>query len=476
MDIEIFQRRQDRLRRVEQADTQRPFSSEKAIQELIERNIGTVFPGLTFVDHEFSLGSLRIDTVAFDNLSRSFVIIEYKNTTSRGAPDQGRAYLHLLKTKYYDFVFLLQKMKGKKPDINNIQQNNRVIIIAPDYSSHELDSYKTTLDPIELYRIGKFEESVIVLEKIPKTETGLHSGHTHRKPQKTIVSSEYSEGDYLAGKYPRSVSPSKNATELFHAMKRAILDNIDDVEIIQKKLYTRFYASAISSTICTISVTKNGLKLCYTTKEKNIFPKSPFVRHMVDSDGQRIDHHGLGDYISKIKAKSDIDKALPLIKKVYSSIAQKKGISVPTTNTSRKPQPKPSYNGYTEEGYLSGEYTRGGRPYNKNSIELFHAMKNAILDSMNDLKVIQKKYYVRFVSTNGHTICTVELADSGLKVCYTTDKKNIFPESSFVRHMISETGKKIGHYGLGDYMSKIKNKSDIDKAIPLIKTVYGLTR
>ena len=38
--------------------------------------------------------------------------------------------------------------------------------------------------------------------------------------------------------------------------------------------------------------------------------------------------------------------------------------------------------------------------------------------------------------------------------------------------MVKKDGKKINHWGLGDYMSEIKNKSDIEKAIPLLSKVY----
>lgn len=43
---------------------------EKDIQTLTEKNLETVF-GLGFVSSEFSLGGLRIDTLAFDQESKA---------------------------------------------------------------------------------------------------------------------------------------------------------------------------------------------------------------------------------------------------------------------------------------------------------------------------------------------------------------------------------------------------------------------
>ncbi len=48
------------------------------------------------VKSEFQLNNLRIDTLAFDKESNSFVIIEYKRGVNFSVIDQGYAYLALL--------------------------------------------------------------------------------------------------------------------------------------------------------------------------------------------------------------------------------------------------------------------------------------------------------------------------------------------------------------------------------------------
>jgi len=54
---------------------EKPFKLEKEIQELTEHNLKLIF-GLDFVKSEFALNNFRIDTLAFDYESNSFVIIE----------------------------------------------------------------------------------------------------------------------------------------------------------------------------------------------------------------------------------------------------------------------------------------------------------------------------------------------------------------------------------------------------------------
>jgi len=66
---------------------------EKDIQKLTEENLSDIF-GLTFIKSEFPFQNFRIDTLAFDEETQSFVIIEYKRDRSFSVVDQGYAYLH----------------------------------------------------------------------------------------------------------------------------------------------------------------------------------------------------------------------------------------------------------------------------------------------------------------------------------------------------------------------------------------------
>ena len=53
------------------------FKLEKEIQNLVEKNLEELFQ-LHFVSSEFQIRDFRIDTLAFNKESKSFVIIEYK--------------------------------------------------------------------------------------------------------------------------------------------------------------------------------------------------------------------------------------------------------------------------------------------------------------------------------------------------------------------------------------------------------------
>jgi RecB family endonuclease NucS len=74
------------------------FPLESEMQRLTEANLHDLFD-LDFVKSELELHGLRIDTLAFDNESKAFVIIEYKKDRNFSVVDQGMAYLNLMLNK-----------------------------------------------------------------------------------------------------------------------------------------------------------------------------------------------------------------------------------------------------------------------------------------------------------------------------------------------------------------------------------------
>lgn len=295
-------------------DKKRAFDYEKMIQTLVERNIEIIFPELEFIYTEFSLDGLRIDSVAFNKESNSFVIIEYKNIKHGGVLDQGMAYLDLLEDKKEAFLLLYNNEKSKSLKMNDVEwEESKVIIIAPEFTLHQLRSANRTKDPIDLYKISRFEDDIIILEKIQKSRIDSSKTKTNR-PQRL---DEYSEDDYLAGKYFRNRIPKESARRLYKLMKNRILEKFPDLEFKQKSRYGGFYSNTNGSAICTLEISTVKLKCCYSTSKKDIMPESKFVRYMRKKNGEKIGHWGIGDYMSEINNKDDIKNAIPFIEKVY---------------------------------------------------------------------------------------------------------------------------------------------------------------
>ena len=87
------------------------FDRESKLQRLTENNLEELF-NLQFVDTEFEYKRLRIDTLAFNPETNSFVIIEYKNKLEYSVIDQGFSYLALLLNNKYYFIKKYNELTG----------------------------------------------------------------------------------------------------------------------------------------------------------------------------------------------------------------------------------------------------------------------------------------------------------------------------------------------------------------------------
>ena len=110
------------------------------MHKLCENNLQKIF-GLLFVKREFSLNSFRIDTLAFDENNKAFVIIEYKNTSNFSVIDQGYAYLSLMLNNKADFILEYNENCNstlKREDVDWSQ--SRVIFVSPVFNNYQKES------------------------------------------------------------------------------------------------------------------------------------------------------------------------------------------------------------------------------------------------------------------------------------------------------------------------------------------------
>ncbi len=321
MTIKIFKNKDGKLTEIEKVDKDQPWDYEKEIQTLVQNNVGVIFPELEFVDDEFSIetdvGRLRPDSICFNKEARCFVIIEYKKLKHGGAIDQAMAYLDLLDNNKEKFISLYHEKKQELLDPNDINwEETKVKIVSPDFTPHQLGAARRTTEPIEFWLIGKYEGHT-TLQMLHEQKKQVY-----QKTERQYISTtgEYSEEDYLAGKYypsHKSAIPTEEGIRLFKIMKNKILERYPDLEVKQRSKYVGFYSTKDGSTVCSITVAKDWLDLGYATSEKDVLQESEFVRCMVKENGKPIGFWGLGNYKSRINNELDIEKAIPLIQKVY---------------------------------------------------------------------------------------------------------------------------------------------------------------
>lgn len=147
------------------------FKLERDMQKLIEDNMENIF-WLEFIKTEFQLNNLRIDSLAFDNESNSFVIIEYKRGNSYSVIDQWMSYLALMLNNKADFVQELSRKRDKFIDSKSIDwSQSRIIIVADSFNRYQKESINFKDLAIDLWESKQFNDWTIVFNPIKASNT-----------------------------------------------------------------------------------------------------------------------------------------------------------------------------------------------------------------------------------------------------------------------------------------------------------------
>ena len=174
-----------------------PFKFEKDIQTLIEMNLKSLLH-LDFIRSEFALNAFRIDTLAFDTESKSFVIVEYKRDKNFSVIDQGYAYLSLMLNNKADFILEFnesQKKTLKRTDIDWTQ--SKVIFISPQFTNYQREAINFKDLPIELWEIKRFENDIVSFEQIQKTSAKESIKTVSRNDETVDAVSKEGESQYV---------------------------------------------------------------------------------------------------------------------------------------------------------------------------------------------------------------------------------------------------------------------------------------
>ena len=140
------------------------FKKEREIQDIVENNTETLF-GVDFVSSEFTIEEFRIDTLCFDNETKSFVIIEYKKGSSYSVIDQGYSYLSKMLNNKDSFVLEYCRKKNVSVDVEIDWSQSRIIFVSPSFNSYQKNSVNFQDIPFELWEIKRFDNNTIVLNQ-----------------------------------------------------------------------------------------------------------------------------------------------------------------------------------------------------------------------------------------------------------------------------------------------------------------------
>jgi predicted transport protein len=281
-----------------------PFKYEKEIQTLVENNL-RILLNLEFIRTEYALNNFRIDSLAFDNENKSFVIIEYKRDKNFSVIDQGYAYLSLMLNNKADFILEFnesQKSTLKRTDVDWSQ--SRVLFISPLFTNYQKEAINFRDLPIELWEIKRFENNLISFEQIQKT-SAKESIKTISGNNETvdIVSKEvrvFTEQDHLS-------KVDFETRELYESVKERLVSLADNVSTQPKKQTIGFKVD--NNIFCDVVLQGKGLKVYLNLKSGDLQDQKKIAR-----DVSNVGHWGNGSYEIRISDLEDIDYIISLLK------------------------------------------------------------------------------------------------------------------------------------------------------------------
>lgn len=282
-----------------------PFKLEKDIQSLVEENLQTLF-GLEFVKSEFQLNGLRIDTLGYDQQSKSFVIIEYKKSKNYSVIDQGYSYLSLLLNNKADFILEYLERTSKSLKKNDVDwSQSRVIFISPQYTTYQKQSIEFKDLPFELWEIKRYSNNTIILNQHKSSSQESVKSISSKDKRADQVSKEivvYTEEEHLN-------MGTDLTREIYTELRDRILE-IGDLDMAPVKQYIGFKLQ--KRVVTDLEIQRKQLRVRINLKKGNLDdPKNLF------EDASEKGHWGVGDYEAKIGPDSDLDYLMSLIKQSY---------------------------------------------------------------------------------------------------------------------------------------------------------------
>ena len=299
----LYKINDDKLDEIEEV----PFLNELELHKLCEGNLESLF-GLQFVRREFALNNFRIDTLAFDYSTKSFVIIEYKNTRNFSVIDQGYAYLSLLVNNKADFILEYNESCNKTLKREDVDwSQSRVIFVSPEFNNYQKESINFRDLPFELWEVKKFNNNTVSfnLIKASKNTESIKVIETTSEVIKSVNKEikVYKEENFLN-------NTSEELRDIYNIIKEYILTLDSNITIKCTGGYISYRLN--NKNIIDIYPMKKQIKIWFNCKWGSIKDYKNLTRNV-----SNIGHWGNGDYEISLTNSEEIEYLFDLIKQVY---------------------------------------------------------------------------------------------------------------------------------------------------------------
>ena len=284
---------------------EKPFKLERDILTVFEQNLKEVM-ALTLVRSEFTIKNRRIDTLAFDEVTKAFVIIEYKRDRNISVIDQGFTYLGLMLENKADFIVEYNeqlKMNLKRDQVDWSQ--TRVVFVSPSFTEFQVEATNFKDIAIELWEIKQYSNGTVAINQLKKTKSAESIKPLAKKSkelQQVVDEIQvYTEERLLATTTPEMA-------ELYEKFKNSILNLASDLEVKPLKYYIAFKRH---SNLVDIEIQKKSLKIFLNARWGTLDDSKQIAR-----DVSAIGHSGNGDYQIQVDSDADLEYIMSLVKQV----------------------------------------------------------------------------------------------------------------------------------------------------------------
>lgn len=296
-----------------------PFKKEKELQSLTEANLESIF-GLKFVETEYKVQNLFIDTLAFDPESKSFVIIEYKRDRSFSVVDQGFSYLSLMLNHKADFILAYNeknKITLKREDVDWSQ--SRIIFVARSYTAHQQNAVNFKNMPFELWEAVQYEDDLVQYRQVEKSDSAESLDQLkHIDSEAKSVTKEvktYTEEDLFGSK--------GDLHDLYFALKEKMMQTDMVLVANPKKVYIGFQIPDNWRNIFNMQKNNGHVVIHFTrSKPKDFNDPENRLQYMEYSR----QHYNQDITTLTVKNEKDIPYALMLIQQSYQRFIDEYGV------------------------------------------------------------------------------------------------------------------------------------------------------
>jgi predicted transport protein len=308
--MKLFQQTNGKLGQVRS----KPFELEKEIQKMVEENLDILF-SLQFVQTEFPIENFRLDTLAFDQENKSFVIIEYKRDRTFSVIDQGYTYMSLLLNNKADFLLEYNEIMPQPLKRDEIDwSQSRILFVSPKFTDYQKHSVNFKDVPFELWEVSRYDNGTIGFTQ-------------HKSSSKESITSIKNDSDDVVTKVSREVKVytednhferfkkiNESIPSLYEELKTRLLA-LGDVEVVPRKYYIGFATN--NRPFSDVVVQAGALLLMINLKKGELDDPRDLTK-----DVSEIGRWGNGDYELKVKTPKDIEYAMFLAEQAYGKMSK----------------------------------------------------------------------------------------------------------------------------------------------------------